>query len=54
MSQPGNLDSKMGEEIMEILARLNREGVTIVMVTHDEGIAKETSRIIRLFDGKLV
>lgn len=50
----GNLDSKMGEEIMEILARLNREGVTIVMVTHDEGIAKETSRIIRLFDGKLV
>ena len=50
----GNLDSKMGEEIMEILARLNREGVTIVMVTHDEGIAKETGRIIRLFDGKLV
>ena len=50
----GNLDSKMGEEIMEILAELNREGVTIVMVTHDEELAKETSRIIRLFDGKLV
>lgn len=50
----GNLDSKMGEEIMEILANLNREGVTIVMVTHDEDIANETGRIIRLFDGKLV
>lgn len=50
----GNLDSRMGEEIMEILMELNREGVTIVMVTHDEGLAKETGRIIRLFDGKLV
>lgn len=50
----GNLDSKMGGEIMDILLGLNREGTTIVMVTHDEGIAKETSRIVRLFDGKLV
>jgi len=50
----GNLDSKMGEEIMEILANLNQEGATIVMVTHDEEIANETGRIIRLFDGKLV
>ncbi len=50
----GNLDSKMGKEIMEILTKLNREGVTIVMVTHDEELAKEAGRIIRLFDGKLV
>ena len=50
----GNLDSKMGAEIMDILLRLNQEGTTIVMVTHDEHIARETSRVIRLFDGKLV
>ena len=50
----GNLDSKMGKEIMEILTKLNREGVTIVMVTHDEELAKEAGRIIRLFYGKLV
>ena len=50
----GNLDSKMGAEIMDILLGLNREGTTIVMVTHDEHIARETSRVIRLFDGKLV
>lgn len=50
----GNLDSKMGAEIMDILIRLNREGTTIVMVTHDEKLAQETRRIIRLFDGKLV
>lgn len=50
----GNLDSKMGAEIMDILIRLNQEGTTIVMVTHDEKLARETGRIIRLFDGKLV
>jgi len=50
----GNLDSKMGEEIMNLLHDLNREGTTIVMVTHDEHIAKETRRIIRFFDGRRV
>jgi len=50
----GNLDSKMGAEIMDILIRLNEEGTTIVMVTHDEKLAQETGRIIRLFDGRLV
>lgn len=50
----GNLDSKMGEEIMEILLQLNAEGTTIVMVTHDEKIARQTSRIIRLLDGKIL
>ncbi|MDR3267287.1 MAG: ABC transporter ATP-binding protein [Tannerella sp.] len=49
----GNLDSKMGAEIMEILSSLNREGTTIVMVTHDEKIAEQTHRIIRMLDGKL-
>ena len=50
----GNLDSKMGTEIMELLHRLNGEGTTIVMVTHDEHLAKETGRIVRFFDGRRV
>lgn len=50
----GNLDSKMGTEIMELLFELNREGTTIVMVTHDEHIAKTTKRIARFFDGRRV
>ncbi|MDX2283121.1 MAG: ABC transporter ATP-binding protein [Bacteroidia bacterium] len=51
----GNLDSVMGQEIMDILLRLNREaGATVVMVTHDEGIARQTHRLIRIFDGSQV
>ncbi len=50
----GNLDSKMGGEIMDILFQLNNEGTTIVMVTHDEHIARTTKRIIRFFDGRRV
>ena len=50
----GNLDSQMGAEIMEVLFQLNNEGTTIVMVTHDEGIAKQTKRIVRFFDGHRV
>ena len=50
----GNLDSRMGEEIMNILLQLNQGGVTIIMVTHDERIAAKTGRIVRLLDGKLV
>jgi putative ABC transport system ATP-binding protein len=50
----GNLDSKMGHEIMDLLMELNNEGTTIVMVTHDETLAQKTNRIIRLFDGSLV
>jgi putative ABC transport system ATP-binding protein len=50
----GNLDSKMGGEIMDLLCSLNREGTTIVMVTHDEHLAKQTGRIVRFFDGRRV
>ena len=51
----GNLDSKMGAEIMELLHRLNQEdGRTVVMVTHNEEQAKQTSRIVRFFDGRQV
>ena len=51
----GNLDSKMGAEIMDILHALNKEdGRTVVMVTHNEEQAKQTSRTIRFFDGRQV
>lgn len=51
----GNLDSNMGNEIMDILLTLNqRDNATIVMVTHDENMAKRTHRLIRLFDGSQV
>ncbi|GAB3725437.1 ABC transporter ATP-binding protein [Spirosoma lituiforme] len=50
----GNLDSAMGNEIMNILQQLNNEGATIVMVTHDEQMAKRTHRLVRLFDGTQV
>lgn len=50
----GNLDSVMGNEVMDILMQLNREGTTIIMVTHDENMAKKTHRLVRLFDGMQV
>ncbi len=51
----GNLDSSMGNEILDILLQLNRnEGTTIVMVTHDENMANKTHRLVRLFDGSQV
>jgi putative ABC transport system ATP-binding protein len=50
----GNLDSRHGEEVMNILLELNREGTTIVMVTHSSEFASYSSRIIRLFDGRIV
>ena len=51
----GNQDSKMGAEVMELLHKLNKEdGRTIVMVTHNEEQAKQTSRTIRFFDGRQV
>ncbi len=50
----GNLDSIVGKEVMTILSDLNKEGTTIVMVTHDEQLAKTTHHIVRMFDGRLV
>ena len=50
----GNLDSKNGQEVMELLTELNREGTTIIMVTHSLKDAGYAHRIINLFDGKVV
>ena len=49
----GNLDSKSGREIMDILNKLHQNGNTIILVTHEDDIAKYAHRIIRLFDGKI-
>jgi len=50
----GNLDSKTGEEIMALFEQLNREGNTIILVTHEEDIAAHARRRIRLRDGRIV
>jgi putative ABC transport system ATP-binding protein len=50
----GNLDSTNGTEVMQLLKELNREGTTIVMVTHSQSDAEYADRVINLFDGKIV
>ena len=50
----GNLDSKNGIEVMELLRELNREGTTVVMVTHSQRDASYADRVINLFDGQVV
>lgn len=50
----GNLDSRSGEEIMGIFQNLNKEGVTIVMVTHEPDIAQHTKRIVTFKDGEIL
>jgi putative ABC transport system ATP-binding protein len=50
----GNLDSKTGLQIMEILTDLHRKGKTVIIVTHDPNIAANAQRIIRLADGRIV
>jgi len=49
----GNLDSRSGTEVLDILTRLNESGKTIVMITHNEETAKKARRLIRIMDGKL-
>ena len=50
----GNLDSKNGEAVMELLRELHREGATICMVTHDPRFARHADRAVHLFDGRIV
>jgi putative ABC transport system ATP-binding protein len=50
----GNLDSTHGDEVMNLLEELNKNGTTIIMVTHSQRDASYAQRIIRLFDGQIV
>ncbi len=50
----GNLDSKSGDEVLNILKSLNNEGKTVIIVTHDDDVAKNARRIVRLADGQVV
>jgi putative ABC transport system ATP-binding protein len=50
----GNLDSKTGREILGLFEQLHREGQTIVIVTHDAGVAERCHRVVRLSDGKII
>lgn len=50
----GNLDTHSGEEVMRILKELNDEGRTVILITHDNTIAAQAKRIIRIQDGKIV
>jgi putative ABC transport system ATP-binding protein len=50
----GNLDSESAEEVLALLERLNRQGATIVLVTHSEEVAERATRIVRLADGRIV
>ncbi|HEY7608430.1 MAG TPA: macrolide ABC transporter ATP-binding protein, partial [Alphaproteobacteria bacterium] len=49
----GNLDTKNSREIMELLTRLNGQGITVIMVTHESDIAAYARRMIRFVDGKV-
>lgn len=50
----GNLDSKNGKEVMELLSELNKEGTTVIMVTHSQHDSTYAGRVLNLFDGQLV
>ncbi len=50
----GNLDTASGKEVMKILHELHEEGRTVILITHDNGIAAEAQRVIRIQDGKIV
>ncbi len=49
----GALDSATSREILALFEELNRNGTTIIMVTHDENVARQTNRLIRILDGRL-
>jgi putative ABC transport system ATP-binding protein len=55
MDEPtGNVDSKTAHEVIELIRQLNRDGVTVVMVTHDQRLAQEAQRTVQMFDGTIV
>jgi ABC-type lipoprotein export system ATPase subunit len=50
----GNLDSARGDEIMKLLRDLNKQGITLIIITHDMSIARQAGRVIQIKDGKMV
>jgi putative ABC transport system ATP-binding protein len=50
----GNIDSKTAHELMEIIKNLNAKGVTIIMVTHDQHLAREAKRTVQMMDGIII
>ena len=50
----GNLDTTNGEEVLELLGQLNRDGTTIIMVTHDQGHADHAGRVVHMLDGRVL
>lgn len=50
----GNLDSKSSDEVMDILVDLNKKGITVILITHDQDVAKLANRIIEIKDGEIV
>ncbi len=50
----GALDSKTGRDVLEFLKQLNREGTTIVLITHDNSIAEQIKRVVRIQDGRII
>ena len=50
----GALDSKTGHEVLKFLQQLNREGSTVILITHDNGIAATARRVVRISDGKII
>jgi putative ABC transport system ATP-binding protein len=54
MDEPtGNIDSKTAHEVIALIKKLNEDGVTIIMVTHDQNLAKEAKRTVQVFDGEI-
>ena len=49
----GNLDSASSKEILEILKKMHRSGKTVILITHDNGIAAQARRVVRIMDGKI-
>ncbi len=50
----GNLDSRSGDEVLDILSDLNKKGKTIIMITHNEATARKAQRLVRISDGRIV
>lgn len=50
----GNLDQKSGEKVIEVLEKLNKKGITLIVITHDPGLAKRAKREVRIVDGRFV